>query len=223
MPVAGVLFDLDGTLIDSAPDIAAAANAALAGAGLGQVSVHQVRGWVGRGASVLFRDALDALGQSADIAALVRAFAAYYARHPATRSRLYPDVVETLEALRPLPMAVVTNKFENIARGVLAGFGLEHRFDVVVGGDTCDRPKPHAAPVLHACRALGIDPGEAVLVGDSVNDVHAARAAGVPVICVTYGYNHGEDIAMAAPDALIDRLAELPARLGAIDSQRASD
>lgn len=223
MRPAGLLFDLDGTLIDSAPDIAAATNAALTAAGMSEVNTAEVRNWIGRGAKILFRDALEALGRGGDIDALVRDFVAHYDAHPAERSRLYPGAREVLQALEPLPMAIVTNKFEAIARRVLASFAIETHFEAVVGGDTCGQPKPDPAPMLHACQALGIAPGEALMIGDSVNDVRAARAAGCRVICVSYGYNHGEDIATARPDAIVDHLGELPARIAAIDSRPTSD
>ncbi len=215
---AAVLFDLDGTLVDSAPDIVAAANHALASVGAGPVQLEAVRGWVGRGGRVLLADALAALGVQADPDALVDAFVDYYQEHPADHCQLYPGARTLLAQLhaRGVPMAVVTNKFESVTRRLLRALDIDRFFAAVVGGDTAAHAKPHPAPVLLACQLLGVEPASALMVGDSVNDVRAARAAGVPVVCVSYGYNHGEPITAAAPDAVIDTLTELLPRDAAI-------
>lgn len=127
-------------------------------------------------------------------------------------SRPYPGAVETLTWLSSAgyPLACITNKAEAFTVPLLKKLKMYAYFNLVVSGDSLPRQKPDPLPLQHACRHFGIGPDRAVLVGDSVNDVQAARAAGMPVICVTYGYNHGHDIRDAGPDATVDSLADVP-------------
>ncbi len=216
-----LLFDLDGTLVDSVPDIARAANAALAHVGLPAVSEGAVRDWVGNGARVLLARCIAGGAEAAaDPREVDRAFEAFlerYARDVCVDSRLYRGADATLGALadRGVRLGCVTNKPRALAEALLAALGVVARFQVVVGGDSVGRTKPDPEPLLAALQALGVGPEEAVVVGDSVNDVAAARAAGVAVVCVSYGYNHGADIRDAAPDAIVDALEEIPALLWA--------
>ncbi len=210
-----VLIDLDGTLVDSVPDLAAAANRMLAT--LGRPPAHQddVRNWVGNGAVRLVKRALvGALDGEPEVTEFERAmplFLEYYAEENCRHSQPYPTVRATLERLAAtgLNLACVTNKPADFTRPMLEQLGLAGFFGLVVAGDTARAVKPDPAPLLHALDFFNLPAGDALMVGDSINDIQAARAAGMPVICVSYGYNHGRDIRLAAPDAVIDALAEL--------------
>jgi 2-phosphoglycolate phosphatase len=197
---AGYLFDLDGTLVDTAPDINTALNHALTRAGLAPVDEALTRHWVGHGARVLVQQALAYQQRPSDaLEPMLSDFLRYYEAHIADHSTPYPLVVEALEALRGrgARLAVVTNKLTRLSMPLLAALNLTDLFDSVVCGDTAPRPKPAADPAWHACRTLDIAPADALFVGDSTTDVACARAAGCPVVCVADGYNHG-----VAPEAL---------------------
>ena len=209
------LFDLDGTLVDTAPDLHAALQETLAAFGHPPTDLELVRAFVGQGARRTIERALAHHGEAVDgpgLDARLEHFLAHYGAHIADASRVFPGVAETLAALAAenRPMACVTNKVEHLARRLLGAIGLP--FEVVIGGDSLAERKPHPLPLLEACRRLGADPGEALMIGDSITDVDAGRAAGIPVVCVRYGY-HGE----IAPDALgadavVDSLDALPVR-----------
>lgn len=210
-----VLFDLDGTLIDSVPDLAAAVDRMLALRGRPPAGVERVRDWVGNGAAVLVARALAGSIEHAGIdsaparEALRDFLAAYAESHELTR--VYPGVTVLLDwlAQRRIPMAVVTNKPERFVGPLLEHKGLGGYFAWLVGGDTLAQQKPDPAPLRHVLALAGVAPEQALFIGDSRNDVQAARAAGMPVAAVTYGYNHGEPIAGSAPDLLVDSLASL--------------
>ncbi len=175
---AAYLFDLDGTLVDTAPDLNAAVNHALASAGLAPVDESLTRHWVGHGARVLVAQALKHQGAENHPAdPLYDAFLHYYAAHVAELSQPYPQVAEALSALaaRGARLAVVTNKLSRFTQALLPRVGLAEFFDLVVCGDTAAAPKPAADPALHACAALGIEPRNALFVGDSNTDVQCAR------------------------------------------------
>lgn len=218
-PYRAWLLDLDGTLVDSAPDLHGALTRTLAGHGHGGIDEERVRQLVGQGARILIEQALAELypdtaereAALAEVDTLHRSFLDHYARHIADRSRPYPGVVEALERLRErdVALAVVTNKYEGLSRRLLAALELDHYFAAVIGGDTLSERKPHPAPLLEACRQLGQEPAAAIMIGDSITDIRAARNAGLPVICVSYGYNHGEDIHGAGADAVVDSLSGL--------------
>lgn len=210
---AGYLFDLDGTLIDTAPDIVAALNHALARHGMTPVPDGQVRRWVGQGARRLTERALaDQRRDPAEVDTVLADFIAYYEAHIADRSRPYPGVVSTLERLarRGAGLGVVTNKLQHLSERVLEALDLSRYFAVLVGGDRAARPKPDAAPVLLACDVLALAPAQVLFVGDSTTDVGAARNAGCPVVCVPYGYNQGVPAQELGADALIDSFDDLP-------------
>ena len=222
-PLAAVLFDLDGTLLDTLADIALALNRALLEYGCESLAQKDVRGMIGRGAPILIERAAAAHGRTFDAAtqaAMVERFFHYYGALEEMHedsARPYDGAAELLHSLHDagLGIAVVTNKQYRFASALLTRLGLSGWVDVVVGGDTCARRKPDPQPLLFACESLHALPVNSLMVGDSVNDVHAARAAGIPVVCVSYGYNEGRDARTLQCDALIDSLAELPALLEA--------
>lgn len=207
----GYLFDLDGTLVDTAPDLDAALNHALSGAGLGPVDESLTRHWVGHGSRVLVEQALALHGTSSDVGALQAAFIAYYQSHIADRSVPYPGVEEALHALRGrgARLAVVTNKLTRLSVPLLEALDLAPLFDCIVCGDTAAHPKPAADPALHACAALGLGADQVLFVGDSGTDVACARAAGCAVVCVADGYNQGVPAAQLGADAVIDSFLDL--------------
>ena len=138
-----------------------------------------------------------------------------YAEKPDESSRLYPGVTEGLDYTASLgcPIGLVTNKPGRFTVPLIQSLGIHHHFNIIVSGDTLPQQKPDPAPLLHCADRYGVEPARSVMVGDSVNDVAAARAAGMPVLCVSYGYNHGTDIRAHKPDAILDSLAELPSYL----------
>jgi phosphoglycolate phosphatase len=221
-PPSAILFDLDGTLLDTASDIALALQRAMADQGLAAPDVAAVRTMIGKGSPVLVERACAALGVAADErqrTALLDGFFDHYGRLEASgeSSALpYDGVRQGLAALqaRGVPMAVVTNKFHRFAVPLLTHLDLMPNFRLVVGGDTCERRKPDPQPLQWACSELGIEPARALMVGDSINDVQAARAAGMPVVCVPYGYNEGRDVRTLPCDAFVETLADLPGLLG---------
>ena len=212
-----VLIDLDGTLVDSLPDIAFCVDGMLTELGLPTAGQERVGQWVGTGTDILVRRALAGdLDGKVDEEQFARAsplFAALYAQHTSERSRVYDGVDAGLDYLRAIgaALACVTNKASAFTHKLLAEMELDKHFSLVISGDTLARSKPDPLPLLHAARHFAIAPEQGLLIGDSANDVKAARAAGFRVVCVSYGYNHGNDIRDSRPDAVIDSLAELPA------------
>lgn len=214
--VRAVLFDLDGTLVESAPDLAQAVNRLLAERGRGAVAEARVRRWIGNGARRLVARALtgedDGEVEAGELDAAMQRFFSHYADCLTDRTAVYPGTVEALEALQAagLALGVVTNKPGRFTDPLLAALGLDRFFGVAVSGDTLAVKKPDAGPLAHAAEALGVPLASALMVGDSMADVMAARNAGVPIVCVPYGYRRGDDIFEANPDAVVDRLDELP-------------
>ncbi|AKH69199.1 phosphoglycolate phosphatase [Spongiibacter sp. IMCC21906] len=213
-----LLFDLDGTLIDSVPDLAAAVDASLEKHLYVPAGEKRIREWVGNGARKLVQRALAfALEIEEDrvtagqVDELLASFFDFYAAATCERTCLYPGVLDSLEYWQQqgIAMACVTNKPERFSATILAGLKLDHYLPVLVGGDTLPQRKPDPAPLLLACERLGVAPENALMVGDSVNDVKAARAASIPVACVSYGYNHGEPVVNAKPDLVVDHFSQL--------------
>lgn len=227
-PLEAVLFDLDGTLLDTAGDISEALNRALREFGWAATEETQVRRMIGRGAPILIQRAAAAQNRTLDDAthaALVERFFHHYGSLQETNAFEavpYPGAAEALRALHAakLRIAVVTNKQERFAHGLLDRLGLKPYIDIVVGGDSCERRKPDPQPLVFACERLNVAPSRALMIGDSVNDVTAAKAASIPVICVPYGYNEGNDPRTLPCDALIETLADLPELLGAVGESR---
>lgn len=217
--VEAVFFDLDGTLVDSVPDLAAAVDIMMSQLGLPVRGEEQVRQWVGNGIENLIRRALanDMAGQVPEILVTKARplFKAAYRDYICQQSRLYPGVPEGLDALRQrgLKLACITNKPTEFTLPLVERIGLGKFFQTVVGGDCIANKKPAPDALLLAARRLKVPVERGLMVGDSVNDVGAARHAGCPVVAVPYGYNHGRDIREAQPDAVIDSIAELPALL----------
>jgi phosphoglycolate phosphatase len=180
--------------------------------------VSDVSRMIGRGSPILIERAAAARGQvlnDADRAAMLDRFFHHYGaleESDESDAQPYPDVGETLRTMHDARMqiAVVTNKHWRFANGLLHRLGLMRYVNVVVGGDTCERRKPDPQPLLFACESLGVAPAQALMVGDSINDVKAARAAQIPIVCVPYGYNEGQDPRSLACDAMIETLADLP-------------
>lgn len=210
-PVAAVMFDLDGTLMDTAEDLAAAANAMLAELGLPPRSLEEVRLFLGRGmVSMVTR----ALGEDADEALIERgidSFRRHYAAVNGTHSRIYPGIAEALDALsqRGIRLACVTNKPTAFTETLLARKGIADYFQAVVCGDTLPVKKPDPGMLWHACWLLGVLPAQALMIGDSANDALAARAAGIPVLLLPYGYSEGVAVDTIEADGIISSATEI--------------
>jgi phosphoglycolate phosphatase len=219
--LSAVLFDLDGTLLDTVADIALALNRVMIEYGGKPLEEDEVRRMIGRGSPILIERAAAAQRRVIDgatQAAMVERFFHHYGELEELnedRAQPYAGAADCLRLLHDagLRSAVVTNKQHRFADALLKRLGLSAWVDVVIGGDTCERRKPDPQPLLFACESLRVPPSESLMVGDSVNDVQAARAAGIAVVCVSYGYNEGRDPRTLDCDTLLDSLAELPALL----------
>jgi phosphoglycolate phosphatase len=214
-----ILIDVDGTMVDSVPDLAFCVDEMMQLLGREPRGEERVRDWVGNGVERLVRRALvgqlDGEPDEADFDRAYPIFLDLYADNTSRRSVLYPGVREGLDYLQAAGYALgcVTNKAGRFTLPLLKDLGIYNVFSIVISGDTLQYTKPHPAPLLHAAEFFKLDPAHALMVGDSISDVKAARAAGFMVACVPYGYNHGEDIRDAKPDLLIDTLADLKTEL----------
>lgn len=216
VPPQAAIIDLDGTLVDTLGDFTAALDAMLAELSLPRVSASVVERFIGKGSEHLIRATLSHVGAGEGL--YDRAWASYQSAYRGLNGRradVYPGVEEGLRRLRAagLRLACLTNKPGEFARELLRMKGLDGAFEQVFGGDAFERKKPDPLPLLKTCEALGCAPGRTLVVGDSRNDAAAARAAGCPVVLVTYGYNHGEPVRSVDADAFVDSLAEVPALL----------
>jgi phosphoglycolate phosphatase len=207
------LFDLDGTLLDTAPDLASAANRMLADLGRAPLEESRIRDYVGKGVVNLVNRCFEATGGGSDGERqdAQGAFERHYIAGIANRSRPYPGVVSGLEALQQagIAMGCVTNKAGRFTEPLLELTGLRRYFGVVVSGDTVERKKPHPDPMLYAAGKLGATPGETLVIGDSLNDVQSARAAGCPVVVVPYGYREGLALEDLGADAVVASVEEV--------------
>ncbi|WP_250655356.1 phosphoglycolate phosphatase [Alkalimarinus coralli] len=212
-----VMFDLDGTLVDSIPDLAAAIDHMLHHLDRTAAGEDKVRLWVGNGASTLVKRALaDSMGTT-DLDSIpddiyeegFRHFLIQYHKVNGNNSVLYPGVIEILNKLAAdeCILAIVTNKPGRFTEQLLDKLGIH--FNYVISGDTLENKKPAPDQLVYCMQEANCSAAESVMIGDSKSDVMAARTAGVPVICVSYGYNHGESIHDTSPDAVIDSLIEL--------------
>ena len=215
LSVRAVLFDLDGTLVDSAPDLTFAANKMLSALGYPPVNCSQVKGWVGDGVGSLVRRALTTILGDVPAESLIEQsyvlFQRYYAESVYQDSTLYPGVHETLQTLKSsgLALACVTNKPSRFTKPVLEKSGLTGFFGAVVSGDDLSLKKPDPAPLEFAAEQLGVPLTACVLVGDSINDIRAAGAAEIPVLWATYGYAGQDDIEQDATYGAIDTIFQL--------------
>ena len=212
--VKAVMIDLDGTLADTIPDLAAATNLMLRELGRPVQDVERIRDFVGKGIPRLVERALagsvEGTAPADQMARALPIFERCYAEENGRHSVLYPGVNDGLLAMRSmeLPLACVTNKSGRFTVPLLEQLGIARFFDQVIAGDTLPQKKPDPAQLLHACRAFSIAPREMLMIGDSGNDALAARAAGCPVFCVTYGYNEGQDVRELDVDAIVPSLIE---------------
>jgi len=230
--IRGVAFDLDGTLVDSAPGLTAAVDNALYALELPMAGEERVVTWIGNGADVLIQRALtwarqeraalrasqgkpsvdhDDIPQAEQQTILRKLFDRYYGEVAEEGSFLFPAVADTLGALhaKGLPLALVTNKPTPFVAPILASLDIAKYFTVVIGGDDVKNKKPHPEPLLMVAEKLGLAPTELLFVGDSRNDIQAAKAAGCRSIGLTYGYNYGEPISQSEPDYIFDQFNEL--------------
>jgi phosphoglycolate phosphatase len=207
-----ILFDLDGTLIDSVPDLSAAVDATLRNLGLPEAGESRVRTWVGNGAAMLIARVLAHAGVEDELqSTALDHFLEYYERHCAQETCLYPNVEETLSVLqrRSVAMGIVTNKPRRFVAPILEHLKIAAYFQYIIGGDDLPEKKPHPLPLIHCMQALDYSADDTLMVGDSVNDIQAAQAAGVPIIAVSYGYNHGRPVTADGPDRVIANFSQL--------------
>ena len=210
------IIDLDGTMVDTVGDFDVALNRMLAELGLGGIDRAFIARTVGKGSDHLIRQTLAEVGADPALAnAAWQRYQHHYLAINGLHSDVFPGVVEGLKALRAagLRLACLTNKPTSFARPLLAMKGLDGFFEHAFGGDAFPRKKPDPMPLLKTCEALGTEPARTLMVGDSSNDAAAARAAGCPVVLVSYGYNHGEPVSSAGADAVVDRIDEVALRL----------
>lgn len=207
--IKAVMIDLDGTLLDTAGDLAAAANMMLRELGRAELPLETIQSYIGKGIQKLVKRSLTgSLDDEPDAELFDKAMPIYerdYAKTLCVNTRPYPGVIEGLNGLREADfrLACVTNKAEAFTLPLLRATGLFDYFDIVLSGDSLPKKKPDPMPLLHACKHFGILPHEMLLIGDSLNDAEAARAAGCHVFCVPYGYNEGRDVRELDCDAIV--------------------
>ena len=210
-----VLIDVDGTLVDSVPDLAYCVDAMMTELGMPERGERRVRHWVGNGVERLVKRALinqiDGEPDEAMFARALPVFEALYRENTSKRSCLYPGVKEALDFLQTTGVRIgcVTNKASQFTLPLLQDLGVSDYFEIIICGDMVERKKPDPMPLLQAAEQLETEPQASMMLGDSMSDVNAARAAGFQIVCMSYGYNHGEDIRDYDPDAVIDSMAEI--------------
>jgi len=209
------MIDVDGTLVDSVPDLAYCVDELMIAMDREKWGEEKVRHWVGNGVPKLVERALTGELEGAvnqdDYDKAYPIFLDLYAKNTSGRSSLYPGVREGLDYMKAqgYTLGCVTNKAEQFTLPILKDLGIFDEFGIVISGDTLAKKKPDPLPLLHAAKFFGVNPTDAMMLGDSISDVKASRAAGFKVICMSYGYNHGDDIRDANPDLVIDSMAEL--------------
>lgn len=209
------MIDVDGTLVDSVPDLAYCVDELMRQLDRPTWGEAKVRHWVGNGVPKLVERSLtgELEGQvdKDDFDKAYPIFLELYAQNTSGRSCLYDGVKEGLDYLKAqgYRLGCVTNKAEQFTHPLLKDLGIFDEFEIVISGDTLAKKKPDPLPLLHAAQHFSVEPNECLMLGDSISDVKASRAAGFDIICMSYGYNHGEDIRDANPDLVIDSMAEL--------------
>ncbi len=208
IPVDLIVFDLDGTLADSLPDLTVAANLACRGLGLPERTPHEVAGMIG-GGERKFMERLAGPENQRLVDDLLTSYLEYYSTHAADLTRLYPGVRETLEQLKGRKLAVLSNKLQRLTDHVLQALGLAHLFNAIRGGGPELPLKPSPQPLTALMQTLAAAPGRTLMVGDKPADVMAARGAGARIAAVTYGYGEPAALKAAAPDFLLDHFGQL--------------
>lgn len=214
-----IMIDVDGTLVDSVPDLAFCVDQMMIELGLQLCGEERVRNWVGNGIPKLIERALiDKLDKESISKVYVVAYPIFlklYSDNSAIRSRLYDGVKEGLDYLKSKGylLGCVTNKAEQFTNPLLKKMGIYNDFRLIISGDTLDKKKPDPLPLLHGANFFNMQPNECLMLGDSVSDVRAARAAGFDIICMSYGYNHGNNIEDENPDLVIDSMDQLKEHL----------
>ncbi len=213
--VKSIMFDLDGTLVDSAPDIGNAANSTLVTLGFEPVDKERVAGWIGNGIPKLVKRALtgDFNGEP-DPALFQKAlpiFMDHYQRDVCVDSYMYPGVAETVKTLHEagFTLGVVTNKAASCTLPLLNQLGIDRYMTSIVSGDTCNNKKPDPEPLLFGLNEMAVDASDCILIGDSAHDLHAAENVGMNAIAVSYGYNQGVDLSTLSPSAMVDKFNEI--------------
>ena len=214
LPVKAIVIDLDGTLLHTAPELAEAANRMLRDMGRAPVSQDLLKSYIGNGIHWLVKRALTGDMYAEPDAALFDKALPIYEKHYTVlscNSKPFQNVVQGLDAMKAagFRLGCITNKVERYTTPILKNSGLAPYFEIVVAGDTLPEKKPHPMPLLHSAKFFGVPVEQLLLVGDSLSDAQAARAAGCPIICVPYGYNHGEPVETLNVDAVIPDLAAL--------------
>lgn len=210
-----VMIDVDGTLVDSVPDLAYCVDELMVAMGREKWGEAKARHWVGNGVPKLVERSLtgelEGTVDKADFDKAYPIFLELYAANTSGRSSLYEGVREGLDYLKSqgYTLGCVTNKAEQFTHPLLKDLGIFDDFGIIISGDTLEKKKPDPLPLLHAAEFFGIDPQDSMMLGDSISDVKASRAAGFEIICMSYGYNHGVDIRNSNPDLVIDSMAEL--------------
>ncbi len=216
-----IMIDVDGTLVDSVPDLSWCLDETLKQVGLPPRGEAAARKWVGNGVIRIVQrgiaNDIDAPHDEEIFEKAMPIFREIYAENTSKRSNLYPGVEEGLEYLKStgIKIGCITNKDEQFTHPILKDLGIWDYFEIVISGDTLEKKKPDPLPLLHGAKELGANPENSMMLGDSMSDVKAARAAGFDIICMSYGYNHGIDIRDSEPDAVIDSMAELKSMIKA--------
>ena len=214
LPVKAIVIDLDGTLLHTAPELAESANRMLRDMGRAPVSQNLLMSYIGNGIHWLVKRALTGdMHAEPDVALFDKALPIFEKHYTelATQSKPFQNVVKGLDAMKAagFRLGCITNKLARYTDPILKSSGLASYFEIVVAGDTLPEKKPHPMPLLHSAKFFGVPIEQLLLVGDSLSDAQAARSAGCPIICVPYGYNHGEPVETLKVDAVIPDLAAL--------------
>jgi len=212
-----LIFDLDGTLVDSVPDLALAINDMLVSLGREVFSSTLIRTWVGNGAQTLVKRALSGKSEINELLEpelynkAFSHFLASYKNNICVETVLYPNVLEVLQNVhaRGFRLALVTNKPFDFIEPLLIGLNIDNIFELCLGGDSLPKKKPDPMPLIHVCKTLGLSPEECLMIGDSKNDILAAKSADMQSVGVTYGYNYNEAISVYKPEAIINDMSEL--------------